>query len=370
MNPNATTACARDGGSPSDGALVDLESAVVRVAERAILDAIDLRIEAGESVMVVGPNGAGKTTLLRVLLGLQPLSSGKRWARSGLRVGYVPQSLAVDPVLPMTARRFLQLAPGVMASDSVMTRNWERLTAWLTGRSLDRLSDSGGGCGEATTVEALAAQVGILDRLDRPLAVLSGGERQRLLIARALARRPELLVLDEPANALDLAGQAQLFELLDGLRERLDCALVVVSHDLQWVMASAERVLCINRHVCCSGSPETIARHPEFLRLFPDRAARAKAAERLAVYHHEHDHVHALDGRVMPAGDAIEGDSVGCARAYGDAAGHDSAQAGGVASECSDSRDSRGPRVGRGPPDRKDSGDGGQNAVAAPDERR
>jgi zinc transport system ATP-binding protein len=228
-----------------------------------LLDRVDVGVGAGEILSLIGPNGAGKTTLLRVLLGLIRPSAGEVRRRAGLRIGYMPQRLAVDPVLPMDVDRFLALA----GSAASLEKRGQALRDVGMGR--------------------LAA---------RPMHALSGGELQRVLMARALVHDPDLLVLDEPAQGVDVHGQSEMYDLIDRLRRGRGCGVILVSHDLHVVMARTDRVLCLNRHVCCAGRPETVSRHPEYLALFGAEAAS------FAVYTHDHDHAHDSHGAVVPAG--------------------------------------------------------------------
>ena len=235
---------------------------VVRRGGEAILDDVDLTVGAGETVTVVGPNGAGKTTLLRIMLGqLQP-DTGRVWRRGGLRIGYQPQNFPLDAGMPMRVSRFLGL--GVQAPRD------ERLR---------RLAEVG--------ADALA---------DRSLHDLSGGELRRVLLARALLRNPDLLVLDEPVHGVDLAGQAELYALIARVADECDCGVLMVSHELHFVMGTTDRVVCLNRHVCCEGAPESVRDHPEY------RALLGAAPEAIAVYTHHHDHTHGVSGEVVPIG--------------------------------------------------------------------
>lgn len=240
--------------------LLEAREVVLGFAGRRVLDRVELVVNEGEIVTLIGPNGAGKSTLVRVLLGLIAPDAGRVTRRPGLRVGYMPQRLAVDPVLPLTVRRFLRLA----------------------GRGID-----------AAALSAALREVGAEHVIDTPLQSVSGGELQRVMLARALLRRPQLLVLDEPVQGVDVTGQAELYRLIGELRARRGCGVLMVSHDLHLVMAATDHVVCLNTHVCCSGHPESVSRHPEYLRLFGPR----EAAE-LAVYTHHHDHVHDVDGHV------------------------------------------------------------------------
>ncbi|MEK9660447.1 MAG: ATP-binding cassette domain-containing protein [Alphaproteobacteria bacterium] len=253
------------GKSNPENALVAVRGVSLRFDETAVLDRVDLAVSRGEIVTVIGPNGAGKSTLMRVALGLQRPQAGTVTRAPGLRIGYMPQRITVDSTLPLTVRRFLSLGGRVPAG--------QRRTV------LDELG------------------VGYL--LDAPFQRISGGEMQRVLLARAVLRRPDLLVLDEPAQNLDVGGQSEIYALIGGLRDRLGCGVLMVSHDLHLVMAAADSVVCLNHHVCCTGHPSDVREHPEYLALFADEAAAG-----LGVYTHHHDHSHAPAGDVVPlAGD-------------------------------------------------------------------
>jgi zinc transport system ATP-binding protein len=239
-------------------ALIRLKDVSVTRAGQSVLENIQLSVSPGEIVTLIGPNGAGKTTLVRAVLGLLKPDSGDVWRKPKLRVGYMPQKLHVDPTLPLSVLRFLRLVP-----------------------SVDR----------ATALAALV-EVGAEKVIDSPLQGISGGEMQRVLLARALLREPELLVLDEPVQGVDVAGQAELYALITQLRNRHQCGVLMVSHDLHLVMSTTDQVVCLNRHVCCSGHPEQVSNDPAFVELFGQNAPN------LAIYHHHHDHAHDLHGEV------------------------------------------------------------------------
>lgn len=226
---------------------------VKRFEERTVLDRVDVSVSPGEIVTLIGPNGAGKTVLLRVLLGLAGADAGTVERQSGLVVGYMPQKFAVDDNLPLRVGRFVGLAGRFSRAE----------------------------------IEAALDEVGVAARIDAPVQGLSGGEFQRVLLARALLRRPQLLVLDEPAQGVDVIGQDALYDLVADVRDRHRCGVLLVSHDLHLVMARSDRVLCLNGHVCCTGRPEAIGKDPAFAELFG-----ARAGESLALYRHRHDHVH------------------------------------------------------------------------------
>jgi zinc transport system ATP-binding protein len=229
---------------------------------KPVLSDIDFDIREGEIVTVIGPNGAGKSTLVRVLLGLVKPEGGSVRRRRDARIGYVPQRLEIDAAIPMTVERFLSLGEGVSKS---------------------AIADS-------------LKEVGASHTFGRQVSKLSGGELQRVVLARALLREPNLLVLDEPVRGVDYAGEAELYNLFARLRDTRGLGVLLVSHDLHVVMASSDRVVCLNQHVCCSGVPETVAQHPEYVRLFGADAARS-----FALYHHHHDHRHGPAGE--PLGD-------------------------------------------------------------------
>lgn len=240
---------------------------------RQVLDGVDLTLRRGEILTVIGPNGAGKTCLIRVALGLLTPSAGTRSITPGLRIGYLPQKLRLNPHLPLTVADFLALPPG---GERRRFRQEEILRA--------------------------LAEVGAEHLLAQPAQSLSGGEQQRVLLARALLRKPELLVLDEPVQGVDLNGQAELYALIRALRDRYGCGVLMVSHDLHVVMAATDQVLCLNGHVCCTGHPEAVSRHPEYQRLF------GPAARDLAIYTHHHDHHHTLHGDAARCGEGCRHD--------------------------------------------------------------
>ena len=246
---------------PDDGPLIEARGVSVQFHGRAILDAVDMQVSRGEIVTLVGLNGAGKSTLVRALLGLIVPDSGAIVRRPGLRIGYSPQRLAPDATMPLSVARFLTL--GARAPRS--------------------------------RLEALLSEVGVAEVLDSPLAAISGGELHRVLLARALLRKPDLLVLDEPLAGVDVAGQSELYRLIADIRDRYACGVLLVSHDLHVVMAATDRVVCLNHHVCCTGHPESVTRHPQFVALFGRHVA-----EVLAVYSHDHDHQHDVTGVAVP----------------------------------------------------------------------
>lgn len=243
-------------------ALATLQQLTVAFDERVIVDRVDLAIHRGDIITVIGPNGAGKTTLIKAILGIQKHTQGSVALQTGLTIGYVPQHLTLEPTLPLSVRGFMLLS------------------------------------GQPLTIcrEALG-KTGVEHLIDASVHHLSGGEKQRLLLARALARKPDLLVLDEPAQGVDINGQAALYDLIRNLRDELDCGVLMVSHDLHLVMAATDKVICLNQHICCSGYPADISHDPAFIETFG-----RPVAESLSVYHHHHNHSHDLHGDVVVKG--------------------------------------------------------------------
>lgn len=260
--------CGHDHSAPVDtSALVSARGLTFSRHGRAILSGIDLDVRPGEIVTLIGPNGAGKTTLVKLILGIERPDSGTVSMPFSTRIGYVPQRFDVQRAIPMTVARFLAL-------------------------------------GHAASPDAIAAALrdtGAERTSGQQLSQLSGGETQRVLIARALLRNPNLLVLDEPARGVDYVGEADLYDLIGRIRDARKLGVLLISHDLHVVMAKSDRVICLNGHVCCSGQPETVAQHAEYARLFGPQAARA-----LGVYLHHHDHAHDLSGAPKPMDDTNE----------------------------------------------------------------
>lgn len=249
-----------------DRSLVKLQGAGVLDDGRWLVRGVDMEVCAGEIVTLIGPNGSGKSTTAKMALGLRPLSEGKRQSRSNLRIGYVPQKLSIDWTLPLDVARFMELT--------------QKLSRDKTLLALER--------------------TGVAHQIDASMQHLSGGEFQRVLLARALAKQPDLMVLDEPVQGVDFGGEIELYELIDELRHELNCGILLISHDLHLVMASTDRVICLNGHMCCQGTPQSVAESPEYQNLFGAHGASA-----LAVYQHHHDHTHLPDGRVMHADGCI-----------------------------------------------------------------
>jgi zinc transport system ATP-binding protein len=234
-------------------AILSARDATLVIGGRTILDRVNIDVRPNEIVTVIGPNGAGKSTLVRCVLGLQALTSGEIIRQKNLRVGYVPQRFPLTPNVPLDVRRLLSLTLKPTEED----------------------------------IDAALAETGIPHLKDATVGRLSGGELQRALLARALLRQPELLVLDEPVQAVDFMGESRMYELISSIRKRHGCGILMVSHDLHMVMAESDHVICLNGHVCCEGGPTKVQQDPEFAKLFGPSATRVIAAY---AHHHDHDH--------------------------------------------------------------------------------
>lgn len=231
--------------------LIAAEKVDVRYGSALVLHGVSMAIRKGEIVTIVGPNGSGKSTLLRVLIGAIRPQGGRVLRQSGLKIGYVPQKLHIDPTLPMTVRRFLDL-PGRVTN---------------------------------VAAEAALAQAGVPGVARQQMAGLSGGQFQRVLLARAILSEPDVLMLDEPTQGLDQPGSASFYRQIEEVRRTTGCAVLMVSHELHVVMSASDRVICLNGHVCCEGTPEVVSAAPAYLELFGTGTGGA-----LALYRHDHDH--------------------------------------------------------------------------------
>jgi zinc transport system ATP-binding protein len=240
--------------------LIKLDNLSLSFSNVNVLSGINLEINSGEIVTIIGPNGAGKSTLIKAVLGLITQYTGQIWRKPNLTVGYMPQNIKIESLMPLTVGGFLSVAKKSSSLD---------LTSLLKLLSIEKI-------------------------ITTPIQNISGGEMQRLLLARALLNKPELLVLDEPTQGIDVNGQVELYRLIKEIRDQYNCGILLVSHDLHLVMSGTDQVICLNQHICCQGSPQDVSRNPEFLHLFG-----SGAVEDLAVYAHTHDHHHNIAGKIV-----------------------------------------------------------------------
>ena len=240
----------------SGNTLISLDKVNKGFTGQHVLHNVSLQLNQGEITTLIGPNGAGKSTLVRIILGLLKPDSGSVTPAANLNIGYMPQKLHIDPTLPISTCRFLQLA-----------------------------NTSHSACHSALE------SVGIGHLAATPIQKLSGGEMQRALLARAILRKPNLLVLDEPVQGVDVNGQNELYKMIGELSKSLNCAVLMVSHDLHIVMSATDQVICLNHHICCYGHPEQVTKDPAYLDIFGETA----------IYAHHHDHQHSVHGEVLDA---------------------------------------------------------------------
>lgn len=228
---------------------------------KKILNNISFSIHKNEIVTLIGPNGSGKTTLAKLFCGLIKPNEGGVSRKDNLVIGYIPQKISVDRVMPLTVRRFLRL-------------NGSSL-------KLRKLQD----------IESVAEKMSITHLLKSQIHDISGGEMQRVMLARTLLLRPEVIIMDEPTQGLDIQSQEEFYKIIANIRDELGCGIFLISHDLHMVMAATDRVICLNGHICCQGTPEDVNNNPEYLKLFGKSLPKA-----VAIYTHEHDHSHNHEG--------------------------------------------------------------------------
>ena len=233
--------------------LVTVEDLGIRYGAKTVLSNVSLDVSPGEIVTIVGPNGSGKTSLLRAIIGAVKPVTGKVSLRQDVRIGYVPQSLQIDPTLPITVERFLRLI----------------------------------GDATASSINVALDQAGVPKLATAQMSQLSGGQFQRVMLARALIGKPQLLLLDEATQGLDQPGSAAFYRQIEAVRSDTGCAVLMISHELHVVMSASDRVICLNGHVCCEGTPDIVASAPEYRALFGTGTGGA-----LALYRHDHDHGH------------------------------------------------------------------------------
>ena len=244
--------------SMGNNILVKLNNVGFRQNQKWLVQGVSLQVEKAKIVTLIGPNGSGKSTTAKIALGLLKNIEGEVEKFTN-KIGYVPQEISIDWTLPLRVRDFMLLT--------------------------DKLKDD--------TIEEALSLTGVVDLKDKSLGNLSGGEFQRVLLARAISKKPELLVLDEPVKGVDFTGEIALYELIKEISEKLNCGILLISHDLHTVMSATDYVVCLNGHVCCSGSPKEVAKNNEYKALFGEQAAQT-----LSIYEHKHDHVHTSDGDI------------------------------------------------------------------------
>ena len=238
--------------------LVKLNQAGFRIKDKWLVKGVSLQIEKGKIVTLIGPNGSGKTTTAKIALGIYKNIDGEIEKYTN-KVGYVPQKISIDWTLPLRVRDFMVLTENLKDED----------------------------------INEALSSTGVIQLKNKNLGDLSGGEFQRVLIARAISKKPELLVLDEPVQGVDFTGEIALYKLIKKITDDLNCGILLISHDLHTVMSATDHVVCLNGHVCCSGSPMDVAKNNEYKALFGEQASQI-----LSRYEHRHDHIHTSEGEI------------------------------------------------------------------------
>jgi zinc transport system ATP-binding protein len=235
--------------------LLKLENISVKIGDKQILDKVSLSMSKGKIITIIGPNGSGKTTIVRCILKLIEVNQGKIWFKPDLKVGYMPQKINLNPNLPLTVLDFLKLNINNQLTDK--------------------------------TLKSIIKEVNISKIISYPLQKLSGGEMQKTLLARALLTNPDLLILDEPVQGVDINGQIEVYNLIEKLRLERNIGILIISHDLHMVMKGTDYVICLNQHICCEGATNFVNQHQDFKKLFGNEALKT-----FSVYEHHHDHTH------------------------------------------------------------------------------
>ena len=238
--------------------LLQVEKVGLSINSKILVEGVSFKVREGEIVTLIGPNGSGKSTTAKIALGIHKNIMGdvKKFTN---KIGYVPQKISIDWTLPIRVIDFMFLTKDL---------NNEQISDALNLTGVEHLKQ-------------------------KSLSNLSGGEFQRVLIARAIAKKPELLVLDEPVQGVDFKGEVAIYELIKKISEDLSCGILLISHDLHMVMSATDHVICLNGHVCCSGKPHIVAQDEKYKELFGDRASKV-----LTLYEHKHDHTHSQDGTI------------------------------------------------------------------------
>ena len=238
--------------------LVKLNQAGFRIKDKWLVKGVSLQIEKGQIVTLIGPNGSGKSTTAKIALGIYKNIDGEVEKYTN-KVGYVPQKISIDWTLPLRVRDFMVLTENLKDED----------------------------------INEALSLTGVIQLKNKNLGDLSGGEFQRVLIARAISKKPDLLVLDEPVQGVDFTGEIALYKLIKKITDELNCGILLISHDLHTVMSATDHVVCLNGHVCCSGSPIDVAKNNKYKALFGEQASQI-----LSRYEHRHDHIHTSKGEI------------------------------------------------------------------------
>jgi zinc transport system ATP-binding protein len=236
--------------------LASLKKVSYKINDQEILKDINLEVNKGQITTLIGPNGGGKTSIAHILIGILQPSSGEVFIKKNAKIGYMPQKINIENIIPLRVIDFLDLA------------NFDKENHHLK-------------------INILAKKFGIEQILTQQIHDISGGQLQKVSLVRSLLNNPDILVLDEPTQFMDISAQGEFYNLIEDIRKQKECAILMISHDLHMVMQTTNQVICINRHICCKGSPESIHKHPEYISLFGQHKI-----DNIAIYSHHHDHKH------------------------------------------------------------------------------
>ena len=239
--------------------LIELNNCGVTRNQKWLVRGVTLKVSQGQIVTLIGPNGSGKSTTAKIALGILNPDEGTNFIKNDIKISYVPQKISIDWSLPLRVLDFMNI---------------------IEKHKINEITDA-------------LTMTGIGHLLNRDVRNLSGGEFQRLLMARAIAKNPNFLVLDEPVQGVDYPGEIALYKTIQEIVKNINCGILLISHNLHVVMSQTDHVICLNGHVCCSGAPKSIVKEPEYIKLFGKNLDPT-----LTFYQHDHDHKHLPDGSI------------------------------------------------------------------------
>lgn len=229
--------------------LIEFKSLSKRFGNHKVVEGVSFKLNKGEITTLIGQNGVGKTTLAKIILGLEPYDSGELIIAKDLRIGYVPQSLDLSFAIPITVKGLLE----ILSQHKTISEDF-----------------------------ALSYFLDFEEIKNKDISEISGGQLQKVLLAGTIMSKPDLIILDEPTQYLDVASQQEFYKTLVELKNKFGITIFIISHDLFTVMKNSDQVICLNGHVCCSGKPTDIDSNSDF----------KNALSEIGVYIHTHDHKH------------------------------------------------------------------------------
>ena len=235
--------------------LLDVKKIFLEIDSKYILEDISFQVNSNQIITIIGPNGSGKTSLIKIIIGLINQTSGEVVKKNGLKIGYVPQKFVYNKNLPMSVARFVDYQNNSYLNDQ--------------------------------NISFIESLIDINKLFNKQVSSLSGGELQKVLLFRALLSFPDILILDEPTQGVDIQGQLNFYSILSKLRDKFNLSILIVSHDLHFVMKNTDIVICLNNHICCIGKPEEISQNEHFNKIFGENISNI-----ISLYQHKHNHTH------------------------------------------------------------------------------